>query len=176
MSKGKFLVVCVIWLVLSAIGATAWRVLVTPMRKTAEQRAEEEAEQAAIQATQGDLPYKHEVTIALDSFSGYAVLRSKTFADLLRRQGIKLELQDDGANYTQRLENLRSGKVQMAAFTVDALIKTTAKSGELPATIVALIDETRGADAMLAYKSTVGNIDASESPGGPIRTHAGQSQ
>jgi outer membrane protein OmpA-like peptidoglycan-associated protein len=154
----------VIWLVIFAIGAGAWRLLVTPMLQTAEEKAQAEAERASIEATRGDLPYKHEVTVALDSFSGYAVLRSKTFADLLRRRGVKLELRDDGANYPQRLENLRKGNVQMAAFTVDALIKTGAKSGELPATIVALIDETRGADAMLAYKSTIRNVDALNHP------------
>ena len=159
MSKGKFLAVCLIWLAIFGAGAVAWRLVVTPMRKSAEERSQEEAERAALEATQGDLPYEHEVTIALDSFSGYAVLRSNTFSQLLRRNKIKLDLLDDGANYTERLESLRTGKAQMAAFTVDALIKTTAQSGELPATIVALIDETRGADAMVAYESAVKNVD-----------------
>jgi flagellar motor protein MotB len=148
-----------IWLAIFGIGAVAWRLVVTPMRQAAEEQAAEEAEQAVLDATWGDLPYDHEVTIALDSFSGYAVLRSTTFAQLLRRNQIKLKLLDDGANYTQRLDSLRTGKVQMAAFTIDALIKTTAQSGGIPATIVALIDETRGADAMVAYKSAVKNVD-----------------
>ena len=159
MSKGKFLAVCLIWLAIFGIGAVAWRLVVTPMRQTAQEQAKEEAERAALEATEGDLPYQHEVTIALDSFSGYAVLRSTIFSQLLRRNQIKLKLLDDGANYTERLESLRTGKAQMAAFTVDALIKTTAQSGGLPATIVALIDETRGADAMVAYKSAVKNVD-----------------
>ncbi len=162
MSKGKFLAVCLIWLAIFGIGAVAWRLVVTPMRQTAEDRAEEEAERAALDATTGALPYQHQVTIALDSFSGYAVLRSKAFDQRLRRKKIKLNLLDDGANYTQRLDSLRAGKVEMAAFTVDALIKTTAQSGESspPATIVALIDETRGADAMVAYKSAIKNVEA----------------
>ena len=36
MSKGKFLAVCLIWLAIFGIGAVAWRLVVTPMRKTAE--------------------------------------------------------------------------------------------------------------------------------------------
>ncbi len=63
----------------------------------------------------------------------------------------------------------------MAAFTVDALIKTTAQSGESspPATIVALIDETRGADAMVAYKSAVKNVEAFEPFRHSVCAHAG---
>lgn len=164
MSKGKFLAVCLIWLTIFGIGAAAWRLLIAPsMAERAEEEAKAEQE-AALQQTIGDLPYKHEVTIALDSFSGYAVLRSTRFAQLLRQREIKLNLQDDGADYGQRLKNLQDGKVEMAAFTVDALIKTSADLGKLPATIVAVIDETRGADAMLAYKSVVGSVDDLNDP------------
>ena len=160
MNKGKLLAVCVIWLVIFAIGAAAWRLVVTPMRQAAREKEEDKQEQLVLDASSSDAPYDHEVTIALDSFSGYAVLRSDQFRQLLRRERIKLELLDDGANYKQRLQSLDRGQVQMAAFTVDALIKTSALSGGLPpASIVALIDETRGADAMVAYKATIQNVD-----------------
>ena len=53
------------------------------------------------------------------------------------------DLVDDGADYSQRIEALQSGEIQLAAFTIDALITASAELGELPATIVALIDETR---------------------------------
>lgn len=173
MSKGKFLAVCLIWLSIFGIGAVAWRLVVTPMRQSAAERAEAQRQQQEAEARQelidkfsGTLPYKHQVTIALDSFSGYAVLRSKAFEQKLRSKQIKLTLLDDGANYTQRLDSLRTGKVQMAAFTIDALIKTTAQSRETspPATIVSLIDETRGADAMVAYESTIKNVEALNHP------------
>lgn len=168
MNKGKFLAVCLIWLVIFGIGAAAWRLVVTPLseaRQAAEaERADAEAahERARVlEQTTGKLWYDHEISLALDSFSGYAVLRSDAFSQSLRRAKIKLELVDDQADYRQRLDSLRSGKVQFAAFTIDALIKTTAEAGdrEPQATIVALIDETRGADAMVAYKSVVRNVD-----------------
>jgi hypothetical protein len=78
----------------------------------------------------------------------------------LARKRIKLELIDDGADYPRRLRQLAGGDVQMAAFTVDALIKTSAERGDVPATIVAIIDETRGADAMVAYHDAIPNVDA----------------
>ncbi len=160
MNKGKLLAVCVIWLIIFGVGAATWRLLITPMRQ-AEQEAEAKQQQKTIiEGSSSDSPYDHELTIALDSFSGYAVLRSDLFRQLLRREKIKLVLIDDKANYQNRLQSLDTGEVQMAAFTIDALIKTSALSGELPpATIVALIDETRGADAMVAYKTAIKNVD-----------------
>jgi len=159
MSKGKLVAVCVIWLALFGIGAAMWRLVVTPLRQNAVEEIETIREAETLNATKGSSPYKHEVTIALDSFSGYAVLRSPQFSEALRRRQIKLTLVDDAANYVERLEGLRSGQTQMAAFTIDALLKTSSLVSQTPATIVALIDETQGADAMLASKSVVKNVD-----------------
>lgn len=143
MSKGKLLAVCCVWLVILAVAAAAWKLVIDP----------------ALHPPPAPW-YEHEISFALDSFSGYAVFRSRDFRDRLRRKKIKLNLQDDGANYPQRIRTLRSGDVQMAVFTVDALVKASAEIGELPAVIVAFVDETRGADAMLAYRKAVPNVDA----------------
>ena len=160
MSKGKILAVCVVWLILFGIGAVAWKWLVMPAWQTAD-RKRREAEQAdQMERTSSDSHYEHQLTLALDSFSGYAVLRSPEFRDYLAKQRIQIDLEDDGANYRQRLERLRAGDVQMAAFTIGALVKVSAELNELPATIVAIIDETRGADAMVADKSVATNVDA----------------
>lgn len=159
MSKGKLVAVCLIWLFLAGAGAGVWRLIVTPMREQTAEQEQAAASSAALEATQGDLPYDHEVTIALDSFSGYAVLRSPLFSQMLRREKIKLNLVDDAADYSARLDGLRQGRYEMAAFTIDALIKTTAAMGKSPATIVSLIDETQGADAMVAAKETFQNVD-----------------
>jgi flagellar motor protein MotB len=111
-----------------------------------------------------DSHYRLELNLALDGFSGYAVFRSPEFGELLRQQGIKLQLTDDGADYPARLAALKRGDVDMAVFTIDALIKTCAEAGDLPATIVALVDETVGADAIVAYKETIPNVDALNDP------------
>src|SRR4029453_1067165 len=102
--------------------------------------------------------YKDELVLAADSFSGYCVLRSEVFKQELRDRGIKLRVEDDKADYTARLDALRAGKVQLAAFTIDSLITAGARAGDFPATIVLVIDETQGADAIVAYEKAVGSI------------------
>ena len=100
------------------------------------------------------------VALALDSFSGYSIWRSHQLRDETSAHGVTLDLVDDGADYTKRIRALRDGSIPLAVFTIDALIKTCATLGEIPATIVMVIDETIGADAMVAYKSAVPNIDS----------------
>ncbi len=127
-------------------------------RQQAEQARQER--EADLRRGGSDSRYRTQVTMALDGFSGYAVFRSPEFAQELRQQGIKLELIDDGADYAARLESLKQGETDLAVFTIDALVKTSAESGSLPATIVAVIDETVGADAIVAYKETFPNVDS----------------
>jgi ABC-type nitrate/sulfonate/bicarbonate transport system substrate-binding protein/outer membrane protein OmpA-like peptidoglycan-associated protein len=102
--------------------------------------------------------YRHEVALNLDSFSGYSVLRSPEMRALLKAEGVRLNLVDDQADYAGRVKALASGKADMAVFTVDSLLKAGAKAGEFPATIVLVIDETKGADAIVAHKAGVGSV------------------
>ncbi|MEM6313641.1 MAG: ABC transporter substrate-binding protein, partial [Planctomycetota bacterium] len=100
-----------------------------------------------------------DVRLALDSFSGYAVLRDPTFQADLAAAGIDLELVDDGADYAKRLRTIENGDTPMAVFTVDALLTTAADLGAMPATIVMVIDETVGADALVAHTDAVPDLD-----------------
>ena len=150
MSKGRILLVCLIWVALIGAGAVAWKTLVAPAREeavvrelTAEQRAAEEAEarrRAELEAaTRDPSRYDATVTLALDGFSGYAVLRSDAFRRELADRGVRLRLKDDGADYAARLEGLADGTAPVAAFTVDALLKHSQLRGDRPATVVAVI-------------------------------------
>ncbi|MEO0530405.1 MAG: OmpA family protein [Planctomycetota bacterium] len=160
MSKGKLLAVCVVWLLILAVGVGIWRLVFAPVvERSAEQRQQEELRRGG-----SDSLYKSRLRIALDGFSGYAVLRSPEFAEDLRKQGVKLTLNDDGADYPARLAALERGDADMAVFTIDALVKASAQAGSLPATIVAMIDDTVGADAIVAYKETIPNVDALNHP------------
>lgn len=100
------------------------------------------------------------VPIALDSFSGYAIFRSDTFAQRLAERGFRPVLVDDAADYAGRLDGLASGQTPLAVFPVDALIAAAADRGDLPASAVMLVDETIGADAIVAWESGVPNLDA----------------
>jgi outer membrane protein OmpA-like peptidoglycan-associated protein len=152
-SKGKLLAVCLIWLMLASIGAATYKFVVEPMRRD-----------RLVSGTGSASRYAHDLTLSLDSFSGYAILRSPEFQSLLGEKGIRVALQDDGASYADRIEALRTGKSQFAVFTIDALLKVCADLGYIPGTIVAVIDETRGADAMVAYREAFPNLDALNNP------------
>ena len=162
--KAKILAVCLVWLAVAGAGALAWRLLVTPANENAAALAEAERRAELEAATRADSRYDATVTIALDSFSGYAVLRSDAFKKELADRGVRLKLVDDGADYRKRLAALADGTAPVAAFTVDALLKTTAERGDSPAVIVAVVDESRGGDAVLAYKDAVPSLDALNDP------------
>ena len=144
-SKGCL--IAVVWLVLLAIlGGAVWFLYTKPK------------EEQLNQDTGSSSQYTHELSIAADLFSGYAVLRSAQMRDNLKLEGIRLTMVDDGADYGARLEALEDGDIQMAVYTIDSLLMAGAKAGGFPASIVMLIDETKGADAVLAYKSAVASL------------------
>ena len=140
--------------------AVSWKFFLKPSMENAEQQAHEET----IEETSGQSKYQHTVDLSLDPFSGYAIFRSKRFRDELARHAIRVRLKDDQADYTQRINDLRSGNAEFAVFTIDALLKASAQINDLPAVIICIIDETRGADAMVAAKSRFPNLDALNDP------------
>lgn len=141
------------WIVILAVLAAAFKYFVYPHIKG--QLASE---------TGSESQYKHEISIAADSFSGYCVFRSDLFKRGLKADGIKLTIVDDEADYKARTKALKKGKVQMAVFPLDSLIKTGALIGEFPATIVMVVDETKGADAIVAYKDAVSSLQDLNDP------------
>ena len=102
--------------------------------------------------------YKHEIVVAVDSFSGYAILRSDAVKQDLKGRQIKLTFRDDKGDYAARIKAMQAGEVQMAVFTIDSLITAGAKLGDFPGSIVLVIDETKGGDAIVALKSAVTNL------------------
>ncbi len=145
----NILVVGLVWLVLIGVLGAGYKLFLEPY-----------FEGDLINATGSDSQYKQKVELALDAFSGYAVFRSEAMASLLKERGIRLDIEDDGADYVARMKNLERGKVDMAVFTVDAFIYAGAQIGEFPASIVMVIDETVGADAVVGYKSELPNLQA----------------
>lgn len=163
MGKARMVIVALVWIVILAVGVMGYRWIFVP-RKVAQQ-AEEEAKQKqkVLDDTSADAHFKVKFKMGIDSFSGYAVLRSEEYRNELSSRGIKCELVDDQADYPTRLAALKSGELQMAVFTLDALIKSSAELGETPAVVISLLDETKGADALVAYRS-IPNVDALNDP------------
>ena len=71
---------------------------------------------------------------------------------------------DDGADYEKRIKSVESGETPLAVFTVDALLANGVSFKTPPGVIVLAIDETQGADAMIAYKSALPDVDALNRP------------
>lgn len=164
MTKGRIVAVLAVWFVILSLAVVAWKFWWSPRQdQIAEQEAEQQ-EQEMIDRTSAQSRYKHEVTFNLDSFSGYAGFRSQDFKSECAKYGIKVNLVDDGADYTARIKALSDDKCQMAVFTVDALIKASSNLGDTPATAICLVDETKGADAMLGAGKMFPNIDALNNP------------
>lgn len=142
-----------IWIVILAALAVAAKFLVLPhFRKE------------LVDKTGSASRYQQEITIAADSFSGYSVLRSPLMKKELKAQGIKLIIEDDNADYLARMKALRDGRIQMAVFTVDSFLTAGAALGTFPATIIMVIDETKGADAIVAYRSAVTSLEDLDHP------------
>ncbi|MCY2975559.1 MAG: phosphate ABC transporter substrate-binding/OmpA family protein [Planctomycetota bacterium] len=164
MSISKIVLVAFVWLALLSVGVGVWKLFVQPEQQARETERKKEQDQQSLDATKGTSRYQYDLACGLDAFSGYAVLRSPDFRDQLARQGIRMEMVDDNADYAKRMDALESGEIQLAAFPVDALLKISAQRNRLPATIIAIIDETRGADGMLAYKQRYPDVDSLNSP------------
>ena len=128
----KIFVLIVIWFSIIGGIALGWRWFVKPKQQEAEQKRTEAKRHEIIEKTSAPSRYKYTVNMAADGFSGYAIMRHSSFREENTKFGIRIELTDDQADYPQRLMNLASGKLDMAAFTIDALMKsaTEAVSGK----------------------------------------------
>jgi outer membrane protein OmpA-like peptidoglycan-associated protein len=146
-------------------GGMAYRYLYRPYAQKKEQ-ARSEAERLSALAAQNRIQRQtgsdggssFTVTVRADSFSGYCILRSEEMRKQLKSLGIGLAIEDDKADYVGRLQALQDGKADLAVFTVDSFLTAGAKLGQFPASIIAVIDETRGADAIVAYKTALPSI------------------
>jgi outer membrane protein OmpA-like peptidoglycan-associated protein/ABC-type nitrate/sulfonate/bicarbonate transport system substrate-binding protein len=77
----------------------------------------------------------------------------------LYQQGYLLDCIEDQANYAQRLESLNKGELDMAVATVDSYLFNGVKT-QYPGTIVAVLDESKGGDALLAWKDKLPTLDS----------------
>lgn len=137
-------------LFLAAVGLAAivvWRFL--------EPQLNESAQTAITDAAS----LKANITIAVDGWIGYGPLCSSEMKKRLRRDGYGLQCVDDSADYRQRFAKLADNHYDFAVATVDSYVLNGREQG-YPGAIVAVIDESRGGDALVARKSKVDTLDA----------------
>ncbi len=102
---------------------------------------------------------KGRVRIAMDSWIGYFPLCSRDMKEQMHRDGWLLECVDDKGDYQGRMAALDKGEYDFAVATVDSYL-LNGKAYDYPAAIVAVLDESKGGDAIVARKERLANLDA----------------
>jgi len=93
----------------------------------------------------------HTVKWAGDSYAGYAFIKSKEMRKRLARKGIVLDFIDDGAAYADRLKKLDDSEYDFIVLPISSYMEHGYKY-RYPGVITGAISESRGADAILAFK------------------------
>lgn len=115
---------------------------------------------AAIVASSDSANVNYTIRIGVDNWAGYYPLCSAETRKRALDKGVLVECKDDGANFAQRMKNLRTGELQMAAITADSYVRNGAEE-DFPGSVIFVIDESQGGDAIIASRSVApnGNID-----------------
>jgi outer membrane protein OmpA-like peptidoglycan-associated protein len=98
------------------------------------------------------------IRIGMDNWVGYFPLCSSENVRRMRRAGYLLKCENDSADYESRMSRLRSGELEMAVATVDSYL-LNGQRHQFPATIIAVLDESKGGDALVAREERIGSID-----------------
>jgi outer membrane protein OmpA-like peptidoglycan-associated protein/ABC-type taurine transport system substrate-binding protein len=102
---------------------------------------------------------KGRIVIGVDNFVGYFPLCSPELFKRMRQSGYLMECQDDGADYAKRMDKLDRGKIDLAVGTVDSYVLNGA-SENYPGTIIAVLDESKGGDALVAWSDKIANLES----------------
>lgn len=109
---------------------------------------------------------KGHIAIGVDNWIGYFPLCSDEMRKRMRASGYVLRCEDDKADYAARLAHLKSGKLQFAVATVDAYLANGSAAG-FPGAVVAVIDESKGGDALVGWKDKAPSVESLKAPSTP---------
>ncbi len=101
---------------------------------------------------------KGECSLALDSWIGYFPFRSPVFGNLMRDEGYRIKVVDDRADYAERMKMLKDGEINFAVCTVDSYL-LNGEGVHFPGAIIAVIDQSKGGDAVVAWRDRIPNIE-----------------
>ena len=102
---------------------------------------------------------KGKIIIGIDNWIGYFPLCSQEMRKRMRRSGYNLQCEDDSADYKTRMRRLDAGELHFAVATIDSYILNASKLN-YPGTIVTVIDESKGGDAIVGWQDKLKNLDA----------------
>ena len=101
---------------------------------------------------------KGTIQIGYDGWIGYFPLCSQEIKKRLYRAGYGLKCTDDNANYKDRFGKLKKGDYHFAVGTVDSYLLNGA-SFDYPGPVIAVIDESKGGDALVSRASGIATLD-----------------
>jgi len=101
---------------------------------------------------------KGKLLIGVDNWIGYFPLCSPEMRRRMRQSGYALQCVEDDADYPTRFQSLEDGALQFAVATVDSYL-LNGHATRYPGSIVAVIDESRGGDAILAWHDEAKSLD-----------------
>ncbi len=99
-----------------------------------------------------------QIRVGMDNWIGYLPLCSYLMRNGLRQDGWALACDDDNADYPGRMARLARGEIQLAVATVDSYLLNGAAEG-FPGVIIAVLDESKGGDAILARAQVAASLD-----------------
>lgn len=101
---------------------------------------------------------KGQIRIGVDNWVGYLPLCSGEMKKRMRQSGYLLDCVDDQADYAGRMKQLQKRQLDFATATVDSYVLNGDKVN-YPGSIVAVIDESKGGDALVAWQDKASTID-----------------
>ena len=101
---------------------------------------------------------KSHVRIGIDNWVGYVPLCGKELRRRMIQSGVRVQCEDDQADYPARMKKLREGELDLAVATVDSFLLNGARE-DFPGTIIAVLDESSGGDAIVARKERFSKLE-----------------
>ena len=98
------------------------------------------------------------IRVGFDNWVGYVPLCSKELRKRMHGAGYLLQCIDDNADYAGRMKQVRDGGLEFAVATVDSYLLNSVKE-KFPGTIVLVIDESAGGDALVARQDRIGSLE-----------------
>lgn len=114
--------------------------------------------QIYLQSTSDAKNTKGKINVAADRWIGNLVLNSTELKKILRKSGYLL-INEGNLNASAKMTGIEEGTIDVAAFSLPEFL-LFAHRNDFPATIIAVIGESTGADAILADKTKINSIDA----------------
>lgn len=105
-----------------------------------------------------DAGSKGTIIIGVDGWVGYFPLCSPELKRRMNRVGYGIRCVDDNADYQDRFKKLKRDDYQFAVATVDSYL-LNGEQYRYPGPIVAVIDESKGGDAIVTRKTVISTMD-----------------